>query len=89
MATETILTEDEQAQIYHKKGYELGAELAKGWEATIDNPAIAPAAHLGAIESLVVALLRLVGSEATLAFLNRLTDDISNAPCRQGPPRDR
>jgi hypothetical protein len=86
MATETILTEDEQAQIYHKTGYELGAELATNWEASIDNPAIAPAAHLGAIESLVVALLRLVGSETTLAFLNRLADDVRKASTEEKKP---
>jgi|GEM_PF-6334957 len=71
MATETTFTEGEQAAIYHAKGLELGAEIAEGWEKSIDNPAIAPAAHLGAIESLVLALLRLVGAEATLEFLDR------------------
>jgi hypothetical protein len=76
MATETILTEDEQAAMYHKTGFEIGTDLATKWEAMIDNPTIAPAAHLGAIESLIVALLRSVGSETTLAFLTRLADDV-------------
>lgn len=76
MATETILTEGDQAAIYHKTGFELGAELAKGWEKSINDPALAPAVHLGAIESLVIALLRLGGAETTLAFLNRLADDV-------------
>lgn len=86
MATETILTEDEQAAIYHKTGFEIGAELATKWEATIDNPTIAPAAHLGAIESLVMALLRLIGSETTLAFLNRLADDIRKGSMEEKKP---
>jgi hypothetical protein len=33
-----------------------------------------------------VALLRLVGSEATLAFLNRLADDISKASTEEKKP---
>jgi hypothetical protein len=86
MATETILSEDEQAAMYHKTGFEIGAEIATKWEATIDNPAIAPAALLGAIESLVVALLGLVGSEATRAFLNRLADDIHRASTEDEKP---
>ncbi len=86
MATETLLTEDEQAAIYHKTGFELGAELAKGWEKSIDNPAIAPAVHLGAIESLTLALLRLVGSETALAFLNRLADDVRKASTEEKDP---
>lgn len=85
MAAETILTEDEQAAMYHKTGFELGAELAKGWEKSIDNPPIAPAVHLGAIELLTLALLRLVGAEMTLVFLNRLADDVRKAATSPKP----
>lgn len=88
MTTKTFFTEDEQAAIFYEKGRELAADLAVEWEKTIDNPALAPAMHIGVIEGFITALARLDGLELTLEFLDKTAAGIREAAKRLEDERE-
>jgi hypothetical protein len=79
MATETIFTEGDQAAIFYQKARDLAGDLAVEWEKTLDNPGLAPAMHIGAIEGFIDALVRLGGLEPTIEFLEKTTAGLREA----------
>lgn len=71
MAEETILTPEEQSEIFREQSFKLAREMAVNWSQSLG--AHAPVAMCSAIDTFAQMLVAHVGVESAIEFLDELS----------------
>lgn len=74
MATETILTHEEQSAIYEEQTFKICSGMVVDWTGSLGDHT--PVALRSAIDAFALGLVAHEGEEPTLEFLARLADRI-------------
>lgn len=67
MATQTTLSDEEQAEIFRAQSFKLATELATGWAKSAGD--LAPVVIISAIEGMTISLVPLIGVEQVIELL--------------------